>query len=385
MWKWLAGGVTGMCLLSMSAPSVAADHRGIPGLDALDPQGTGPGAHRLLAVDDISPSDVWAAGFSYVEAGQHVQLVKHYDGTVWNSRVGPYDGNGSELRDFQSFGASDAWVVGDAFQSSFIGHWDGDRWKQVDSPNPTDFNSLRGISGAAPDDVWAVGSAFHRDDGTTITVADHWDGHSWTQVPTPNATSSNGLIAVNAISSNDVWAVGTTGAPLIEHWDGSSWSLVEQPAPAGQLTSVIGFGPDDVWAVGHVGGYPNQTTPLLEHWDGTAWSVTAGLRMGALGSLYALSGTSSSDIWAVGCTLRNEKYGHETVIEHYDGTRWNRVKSPNPEPYATQCLSGVSASSPTDAWAVGTYSYNDEGYGPTHNLLAHWDGTSWTWDRSPRH
>jgi hypothetical protein len=384
MWRLLAGGAAMAGLVALGAPSVAVGHDVRASFGGPDPQGSGPGAHRLLAVVDVSATDVWAAGFYYPKGRSHLQLLKHYDGDVWNVRTGPAQTEGSELRDFQSFGGSDVWVVGKNFQASFIGHWDGDRWQQVANPHPSDFEGLSGLGGASPDDVWAVGSA-SLPDFTTVTVADHWDGSTWTRVPTPNATQSNGLAAVYAISSDDVWAVGGGTGPLIEHWDGAAWSLVDQPAPAGTLTSVIGFAPDDVWAVGHVGRYPLQTAPLLEHWDGVAWSVVENLHMGALGSLYALSGTSASDIWAVGCTLHDVRFGHLTVIEHYDGTRWTRVKSPNPQPYATQCLFGVSASSPTEAWAVGTYGYNDENFGPTRNLLAHWDGTTWTWDRSPRH
>jgi hypothetical protein len=385
----LAGGVAITCLVSLGLPSVAAGHRGTPWHDAVDPLGNGPGGHRLLAVEDVSSGDVWAGGFFYPQGQSHLQLLKHYDGKVWHSRLGPNKAEGSELRDFESFGSSDVWVVGDAFRSSFIGHWDGNRWRQVDHPNPADSDVLSAISGVDSDDVWAVGSAYFSSDFTTITVADHWDGATWTQVPMPNATDNNSLLAVHAITSNDVWAVGRTyDAPITEHWDGSSWSLVDQSASQGVLTKVIGFAPDDVWAVGYWEHYVNgdrQTNPLMEHWDGAEWSIVDGLHMGDLGALYGLSGTSSHDVWAVGCTLRDERLGHQTVIEHYDGGQWTRVKSPNPQPYATQCLFDVSASSATEAWAVGTYGYNDEDFGLTHNLLAHWDGTSWTWDRSPRH
>lgn len=387
MWTWLMGGVVVTSLVSLAAPSVASSHGAVAGYADLDRSGTGPGAHRLLAVEDVSAHDVWAGGFYYPDQGIHSQLVKHYDGRVWNSRLGPSHHDGSELRDFQSFGASDVWVVGNAYRASFIGHWDGLRWRQVPHPHPSDFEQLAGVGGVDPDDVWAVGGASN-EDFTRVTVADHWDGLSWTRVATPNATSSNGLMAVHAIAGNDVWAVGGTyDTPITEHWDGATWSLVDQPAPAGVLTSVVGFASDDVWAAGHMSAYVDgdrQTRPILEHWDGIAWSMVDGLRMGTLGSINALSGTSASDVWAVGCTLRDERYGHLTVIEHYDGTRWTRVDSPNPQPSATQCLFGVSASSPTEAWAVGTYGYNDEDFGSTHNLLAHWDGSTWTWDRSPR-
>jgi hypothetical protein len=381
MWKWLAGGLAATCLVSLGAPSVAAGDRTATGRGAFDPFGTGPGFHRLQAVADVSPGDVWAVGFRQQPVHQ---LIKHYDGAAWDSRTGPDDGELGTLRDVQSFGPSDVWVVGFAVQRSFIGHWDGQRWRQVDSPAPAQFDGLSGISGVAPDDVWAVGAA---SDGRSFPLTDHWDGESWTQVPAPDP-GDGVLVAVHATSTADVWAVGRdANAPLIEHWDGSAWSLVDQPAPLGELADVIGFTPDDVWAVGQVETWVDgfqRITPLLEHWDGTAWSLVDAPHMGPLGTLNGLSGTSSRDIWAVGCTLRAERHGHRTVIEHYDGAQWTRVTSPNPAPYATQCLSAVSASSPTEAWAVGTYGYNDQGFGLTHNLLAHWDGTTWKWDRSPR-
>ena len=56
--------------------------------------------------------------------------------------------------------------------------------------------------------------------------------------PTPNGPQSNRLRAVAAFDVNDVWAVGFTNGrqyqtsnyqTLIEHWDGSSWSIVPSP------------------------------------------------------------------------------------------------------------------------------------------------------------
>jgi len=57
-------------------------------------------------------------------------------------------------------------------------------------------------------------------------------------VSSPNGgPAHNYLNAVAAISSSDIWAVGSqtffgqTGI-LIEHWNGTAWSVVTSPAPA---------------------------------------------------------------------------------------------------------------------------------------------------------
>src|SRR5690349_1729533 len=53
---------------------------------------------------------------------------------------------------------------------------------------------------------------------------------AWEVVTTPNVeTENNHLLAIDVVTSNDVWAVGTYSVSfysyaLIEHWDGISWS-----------------------------------------------------------------------------------------------------------------------------------------------------------------
>ena len=60
-----------------------------------------------------------------------------------------------------------------------------------------------------------------------------------------------------AVSSSDVWAVGSQGSrTLTEHWDGTRWSVVTSPNPLPTtkgnnfLTSVTTVSSGDVWAVG---------------------------------------------------------------------------------------------------------------------------------------
>jgi hypothetical protein len=97
----------------------------------------------------------------------------------------------------------------------------------------------------------------------------------------------------------------------------------------------------------------------------------AHLRFGGVGPAAALS---RSDVWAVGTGPGVPTGGfsaHPTaVIEHWNGTSWAVVPSPNPNPQGNNGLIAVAGVSAGDVWAVG------------HQLLGpfteHWDGTSWT-------
>jgi hypothetical protein len=94
--------------------------------------------------------------------------------------------------------------------------------------------------------------------------------------------------------------------------------------------------------------------------------------------LFAVSAVSGSDAWAVG--RQNSTGVFKTLILHWNGTAWSKVKSPSPS-LADAELMGVSAVSGSDAWAVGWY-WNRTGTA-TDTLILHWDGTAWTQVKSP--
>src|SRR5439155_2801184 len=83
--------------------------------------------------------------------------------------------------------------------------------------------------------VCGVGTGVHANALQTLT--EHWDGSTWSIVPSPSqGTGHNYLRSVAVVGTSDIWAVGyisfgTTSQTLIEHWDGSSWSIVSNPNP----------------------------------------------------------------------------------------------------------------------------------------------------------
>src|SRR5205823_1593623 len=124
-------------------------------------------------------------------------------------------------------------------------------------------NGLGGVAAVSANDVWAVGN-YRDDSNNSQTLTEHWNGSTWSIVPSPNrGTNNNYLKSVAATASNDVWAVGfqfdydqviTNSRTLIEHWNGSTWSIVRSPNRGtnnNYLESVAAIASNDVWAVGY--------------------------------------------------------------------------------------------------------------------------------------
>jgi hypothetical protein len=93
------------------------------------------------------------------------------------------------------------------------------------------------------------------------------------RVPQPAGQQAS-LAWVDDLSPDNAWTVGTSGGlTLIEHWNGHRWSIVPSPNPAtgtpgdsDKLTAISGTGPDDLWAAGWDSNEAINTIQLLfEH------------------------------------------------------------------------------------------------------------------------
>jgi hypothetical protein len=170
--------------------------------------------------------------------------------------------------------------------------------------------------------------------------------------------------AVTALASNDIWAVGSayatsTGAQmLVEHWNGSQWSVMpDLVAGAAGLNSLVVLSDTNVWAVG-VGPSSNSAvnaTTLIEHYDGASWSVVTSPSPGTWwNTLTGVAATSPTNIWAVGSysDFNEEPYSNLTLVEHYYGTSWSTVASPNPG-NLNDIFTAVGIDSAGYAWVAG--------------------------------
>ncbi len=288
--------------------------------------------------------------------------------------------------------------------------------------SPAAFDELSAVDGPSSADLWAVGSAAWSQRARAQTLIEHFDGTSWSIVPSPTDKKKPGnyLVAVSATAAGDAWAVGYDGfdygptGTLTLHWNGSAWSRVVTRLPRGcygnaQLNGVSEDpgSPTNVWAVGSLqqACEPGYTVQLVEHYDGRSWkpillgrgSVNAVSVVNgdgwAVGSgqvllriegsnisvwpdpnmcctLTAVSTDSPSDAWAIG-----EDRSRNQIIAHFDGTKWSKVRRPTSA--GEWLFHGVSALSATDVWFAGEYFQSSPIY-QARALIGHWDGTSWS-------
>jgi hypothetical protein len=301
---------------------------------------------------------------------------------------------GGLLNAVSSASATDAWAVGLTGQTraqySLAARWNGTRWARVPSPSPgghDGVSTLAGVSAVSASDAWAVGSYGTGLDDRTLVLG--WNGVRWSRAPSPNPgfpAGPNGLAGVSAVSASDAWAVGSYGLGSLTHpvktlvlrWNGTRWAQVPSPSPGGvngsQLLGVTSTPKSGAWAVGVANG-----ATLALRWTGVRWTHVPTPSPGASASLTAVTAVSASDVWAVGWTAATGGNGpHQTLVLHWDGTRWSRAASPSP-PRASSELTAVSAISAASAWAVG----NVRGTQSSRTLILRWNGARWRRVPSP--
>ncbi|HLI06902.1 MAG TPA: hypothetical protein VKV40_10070 [Ktedonobacteraceae bacterium] len=210
----------------------------------------------------------------------------------------------------------------------------------------------------------------------------------WNVVPSPNGSNGgSGLTGVAVVSSNDVWAVGNSGdqrsgqVTLIEQWNGTNWQVVSSPDPGSidnTLYAVSAVSASDIWAVGFYVSTTGVTQTMTLHWNGAKWNVVKSPSPGSLNNeLFSVSARSSNDVWAVGFSASNSS-SETTLIEHWNGAKWSVVKSPSPGTSpVNDVLSSVTAISASDAWAVGSSGTMSK------TLTEHWNGAKWSVVKSP--
>lgn len=308
-----------------------------------------PARNLLRSISGSGPNDIWSVGHRQVAGSYDIKnLILHYDGSSWN--VVPDASPNSifcDLWGVAAFSPTDAWAVGDYTQPASatwaqILHWDGTAWTQQQVAAVATGGALWGIGASGPADIWAVGWGYVNGPGPSRPYAIHYDGTTWTNTLVPTVgLARNRFDAVDALTPNDVWAVGAFGdingdfRHLIMHYDGTTWT--QSPLPAnlanigGELFDVEAIAPNDVWAVGDLvtGGI------LLLHYDGTGWQ-----RVTSQGGGGAFAALGPNNIWAVG----NE-------ISHWDGTAWTMVDSLQQLSYPA--LGSTTVLPNGEVWAAG--------------------------------
>ncbi len=282
--------------------------------------------------------------------------------------------------------------------------WASPVWVIQPSPNPgSSYSYLYAVGTGSSSDAWAAGLYKNRA-GNCRTLLEHYNGDAWVVVSSPNPSSTQDyLYGFKLTSGSNAWAVGGYGdnrssRTLILHYAGATWRQQVSPSPSPHLNvlvSVAAVSSSAAWAVG-VRGHTNPfescqqggpqsigaspingpsvpgTDTLVEHYDGTRWRVQSSVNPGACEDfLFGVSAASSSDVWAAGVSS-DDCATLETLVEHYDGTSWTRVSAPSPA--GDDRLFSVSADDPSDVWTAGSISNDSGNYG----LIERYNGTGWT-------
>jgi hypothetical protein len=309
--------------------------------------------HNLAAVSAASKSDAWAVGSFYPPSGDGTVLQtlgEHFDGTRWTAYPLPDVGlNVNSLLNVSMLPSGEAWAVGyfisaDFKQKTLIEHFDGSTWTVVPSPSPGERqNILYGVAALASGDVWAVGGT-QDDKSVWHTLAEHWDGHRWAIAPTSNpGATGNIFYALSASSSSSVYATGqiagTTfpGKALVERWDGKDWGVVQTPLDPGGTDIPLGITTSGS-RVTIVGDRESSTAPYTTFVatgaeNGLAIQTSPNKGHGE-NDLFAATTARDGSTWAVGWYIDVSTGNHNTLVEHDVNGTWKIVSSPNPQPPA---------------------------------------------------
>jgi hypothetical protein len=262
-------------------------------------------------------------------------------------------------------------------------------WAIRTSPNPASatYSQLSGASCSSANACTAVGyyivSGF-----VEMTLAEHWNGSSWTIQSTPNPAGAinSYLNGVSCHTATSCTAVGVTETAarveetLAEHWNGTSWTIQSTPNPAGaavgQLSAVSCPSAKSCIAAGnYIHGADIEDT-LAEHWNGTSWTIqsTPNPSGSPTSALFGLSCATTKACSAVGDSI-NGLDVEVNLAESWNGTTWTIRPTPDPTGNQASSFSAVSCAEASACVAVGSY-VNSADIQVTTG--ATWNGSTWT-------
>jgi len=415
-----AGLVAGPALAAALVTALAAagvfgrigTHGGLPSAHASKIKGI------LIGVSCPVPSRCVAVG-EYYKPGPRYALIEQWNGIRWAISKGPvppgpYRG---DLYGISCVNAADCTAVGASVGNppqptatpirdrALIEHWNGSAWTIMASPVLPASGSLGEISCTGPSRCIAVGMTGGGTAQRTRTLVERRNGSRWVIVPSPNPAGAaySSLSSVSCTGPVNCMAVGEyfpggqeqdRNHILVEHWNGSAWTITDAgPPPAGSLTSYLSAvsctAESDCVAVG-TASYPHRKggswggsreRTLIEHWNGSAWSIIASPdRAGPPADrLAGVACITAADCTAVGSAARRVPAGAtdggRTLIEHWNGSAWSVVSSPGSS--ANSGLSQVACPATADCIAVGGFGGLDNPHGPKA-LIEHWNGSAWS-------
>jgi hypothetical protein len=134
---------------------------------------------------------------------------------------------------------------------SLVEGWDGISWTVQSTPNPAGAtgSTLSKLSCPSSTACTAVGH-YRISPGGNVMLAERWNGTSWAvqSAPSPGDARGSSLFGVSCTSSTACTAVGNYfnsagfSVTLADAWNGTSWTVQSTPNPSARLTDAVRFG-----------------------------------------------------------------------------------------------------------------------------------------------
>ncbi|KAA0231423.1 hypothetical protein EDS67_02430 [candidate division KSB1 bacterium] len=154
-------------------------------------------------------------------------------------------------------------------------------------------------------------------------------------------------------NSNKLYTAGHNGhgGGKMYQYDGQNWEDVKLSTAQGgniigaiDLRDIIGFSPNDIWAVGERLNFnPNPPPNFLDsslviRYNGSGWFEVKDAALLKGGALLAVWGNSSSNLWAG---------GRNVTLFHYDGLSWQKLLLPITQEPNSEVMVRSIAGTPT--------------------------------------
>jgi hypothetical protein len=383
-------GVLGLLLVGVPAQAAGRSGAPVPGAaDAASQAGLSgvscSSANACMAVGTRLAGSPVLEGYS---------LAERWNGKTWTIKPtpNPKGATDSNLYAVSCSAASSCMAVGlyeDAAAPTgvpFAEVWNGTAWTVGTTPNPKGGTNsgLYGVSCSSARACVAVGNTIMNSHNNLFSEL--WNGRTWTikTTPRPRGTTYSLLGAVSCRSARFCTAVGdyqvdnsSRSRTLAEAWNGKTWTIKATPNPKDGVngdgfSGVACSSPDACMAVG---GYNNSSNSrnltLAEAWNGKTWTIKASPNpKGATGSnLFGVSCDASA------CMAIGDSGENKTLSEAWNGKTWTIKASPNPKGATFSFLKGVSCGAKRACVAVGYEFNSSQAERPVAEV---WNGETWT-------
>ena len=230
----------------------------------------------FFGVSCVSRSACTAVGDLVNGAGTGLTLAERWNGVGWSIQRTPNrvvdSGLFGGFEDVSCTSPSQCIATGSADALPLAAQWKGVGWASQRTPEAP-AGDLQGVS--CPSVTLCVAAGWLIS-GATLT--EHWDGVSWSIQPTPRPVGARDstLQDISCASITACTAVGyytsRTGneRTLAEHWDGVSWSIQQTPQPSvAKDSDLFRISCASITACTAVGYYTSRTHKdriLAERW-----------------------------------------------------------------------------------------------------------------------